>query len=74
MGQERPGSADPELNPNHGLVTGLRAAYEAQPDDPGLAETARLLYGMALLAEGGELAEPAEFVALLSKRLESSLS
>jgi molecular chaperone HtpG len=56
------------------LVTGLKAAYEAHPDDPGLGDTARLLYGMALLAEGGELAEPAKFVALLSKRLESSLS
>src|SRR6476469_2491539 len=63
-----------ELNPHHGLVTGLKAAYEAQPNDPGLGDTARLLYGMALLAEGGELAQPAKFVALLSKRLESSLS
>ena len=29
---------------------------------------------MALLAEGGELAEPAAFVAILSRRLEKTLS
>jgi molecular chaperone HtpG len=75
MGQELPKvKRTLELNPHHGLVTGLKAALAAQPEDPGLGDTARLLYGMALLAEGGELAEPAKFVALLSKRLESSLS
>ncbi len=63
-----------ELNPKHALVTGLKAAQESRADDPGLADTAHLLYGMALLAEGGELAEPAKFVATLSKRLESTLS
>ena len=63
-----------ELNPKHALVTGLKAAHETQADDPGLADTARLLYGMALLAEGGELAEPAEFVSMLSKQLESALA
>ena len=51
-------------------MTGLKAAHEARADDPGLADTAHLLYGMALLAEGGELAEPAKFVAVLSRRLE----
>ena len=63
-----------ELNPKHPLVAGLKAAHEARADDPGLADTAHLLYGMALLAEGGELAEPAAFVALLSKQLTSSLT
>jgi molecular chaperone HtpG len=63
-----------ELNPKHGLVTGLKAAQAAGADDPALADTAHLLYGMALLAEGGELAEPAAFVSLLSKRLESTLA
>lgn len=63
-----------ELNPDHPLVAGLRAAHEARPEDPAVAETTRLLYGMALLAEGGELAEPAAFVAALSDRLASGLS
>ncbi len=63
-----------ELNPKHALVTGLKAAHEARADDPGLADTAQLLYGMALLAEGGELAEPAAFVSVLSRRLASTLT
>ncbi len=63
-----------ELNPKHALVTGLKAAHDAQADAPGLADTAQLLYGMALLAEGGELAEPAAFVSVLSRRLASTLT
>ena len=75
MGQELPKvKRNLELNPKHPLITGLRAAQQSRADDPALTDTARLLYGMALLAEGGELAEPAAFVALLSKRLESTLS
>jgi molecular chaperone HtpG len=74
MGQEPPKvKRTLELNPKHALVTGLRGAHEKAPDDPGLADTARLLHGMALLAEGGELAEPAAFVAVLSRRLEQTL-
>jgi molecular chaperone HtpG len=63
-----------ELNPSHALVATLRTAHEQAPDDPGLVDTAKLLHGMALLAEGGELAEPAAFVAILSRRLEQTLS
>ena len=74
MGQEPPKvKRTLELNPGHALVTGLRTAHEQAPDDPGLADTAKLLHGMALLAEGGELAEPAAFVAILSRRLEQTL-
>jgi molecular chaperone HtpG len=75
MGQQPPRvKRTLELNPQHGLVAGLKAVHDERPDDPGLLDTARLLYGMALLAEGGELAEPASFVAMLSKRLETALS
>ncbi len=74
MGQEPPKvKRILELNPKHGLVTGLRDAHGARPDDAELGDTARLLYGMALLAEGGELAEPAAFVTLLSRRLAQAL-
>jgi molecular chaperone HtpG len=75
MGQEPPKvKRILELNPKHALVTGLRAAHESRPDDGDLRETGQLLYGMALLAEGGELAEPAAFVTILSKQLEKALS
>jgi molecular chaperone HtpG len=75
MGQEPPKvKRILELNPRHGVITGLKNAHEQRPDDSGLREIAQLLYGMALLAEGGELAEPASFVSILSRRLESTLS
>jgi molecular chaperone HtpG len=58
-----------ELNPNHPLVTGLRQAHQDRADDPSVAETAELLYGTALLAEGGALEDPARFAELLADRL-----
>ncbi len=58
-----------ELNPKHPLVTGLRQAHQDRGDDPSVAETAELLYGTALLAEGGALEDPARFAELLADRL-----
>jgi molecular chaperone HtpG len=67
-GQEVPvGKRILELNPDHALVTGLRDALASSKD--GLADTAELLYGTALLAEGGALDDPARFAALLADRL-----
>jgi molecular chaperone HtpG len=62
-----------ELNPSHALVTGLKDAHAANADDPGLAEAAELLYGTAVLAEGGELNDPAHFAKLLANRLARTL-
>ena len=62
-----------ELNPTHPLVSGLRTAHGERAEDPGLAETAELLYGMALLAEGGELSDPSRFIKLMAGRLEQTL-
>ncbi len=62
-----------ELNPSHPLVAGLKSKHDASPEDSGLGETAELLYGMALLAEGGELSDPSRFVSLLAGRLERTL-
>ena len=73
-GQEVPkGRRILELNPEHPLVTGLRAAHEQRPDDETLPGTARLLHDMALLAEGGDLPDPARFVSLLAVRLTAAL-
>ena len=58
-----------ELNPNHPLVTGLQRARKDRSEDPAVAETAELLYGTALLAEGGALEDPARFAGLLADRL-----
>ena len=69
-GQEVPvGKRILELNPNHPLVTGLRQAAVDRADDQSLIETAELLYGTALLAEGGTPDDPAKFAALLADRL-----
>jgi molecular chaperone HtpG len=62
-----------ELNPTHPLVTGLRAAHAEGADSDLLAETAELLYGMALLTDGGELRDPTRFTRLLADRLARTL-
>ncbi|MBC8090405.1 MAG: molecular chaperone HtpG, partial [Pseudonocardia sp.] len=75
MGQEPPKvKRILELNPQSGLVTGLQRAHADRPDDDELRGVAQLLHGMALLAEGGELAEPAAFAAALATQLEKSLT
>ncbi len=61
-----------ELNPKHPLVTTLQQAHHAGGDDTHmgrLAETAELLYGTALLAEGDVPEDPAKFAGLLADRL-----
>lgn len=58
-----------ELNANHPLIAGLRAAHAERPEDAAVAETAELLYGTALLAEGGAPDDPARFAELLAGRL-----
>ncbi|SBS77680.1 Chaperone protein HtpG [uncultured Mycobacterium sp.] len=58
-----------ELNPDHPLIAGLREAFTSRGGDDALAETAELLYGTALLAEGGTLEDPAKFAGLLAERL-----
>ncbi|MCU1680874.1 MAG: heat shock protein 90 [Amycolatopsis sp.] len=62
-----------ELNPTHPLVVGLRDAHSKRADDETLAETAELLYGMALLSEGGELSDPSRFTRLLAAQLTRAL-
>jgi molecular chaperone HtpG len=62
-----------ELNATHPLVSGLRKAFDERKGDAGLAETAELLYGIALLAEGGELSDPPRFTRLLADRLAHTL-
>jgi molecular chaperone HtpG len=61
-----------EVNPNHPLIIGLQQAHKNSAGDAKpaeLAETAELLYGTALLAEGGALEDPAKFAGLLTDRL-----
>ncbi|MEU6462967.1 molecular chaperone HtpG [Streptomyces sp. NPDC046976] len=74
MGQEVPRAKRIlELNPGHALVEGLNEAYTERGDGTELAENAELLYGLAVLAEGGQPKEPARFVKLMAERLEKAL-
>ena len=50
-----------ELNPTHPLLPKLRAIVERDRTDPLLQEYAELLHGQAILAEGGQLPDPAAF-------------
>ncbi|GAB2663501.1 molecular chaperone HtpG [Saccharopolyspora gloriosae] len=62
-----------EINPTHPLVSGLRSSFDENGEGEDLTETAQLVYGMALLAEGGELRDPAQFTSLLANRLAKTL-
>ncbi|PAZ10684.1 molecular chaperone HtpG [Streptomyces sp. SA15] len=74
MGQEVPPTKRIlELNPDHLLVKGLNQAYKEREDRTRLADTAELLHGLAVLAEGGQPKEPARFVKLVAERLERTL-
>jgi len=69
-GQDVPvGKRTLELNPTHPLITGLLQAHKDRGDDPTNGETAELLYGAALLAEGNAPEDPARFAELLTNRL-----
>ncbi|WP_406718880.1 molecular chaperone HtpG [Streptomyces althioticus] len=74
MGQEVPHSKRVlELNPDHALVKGLNEAYTEREDRSELADTAELLYTLAVVAEGGRPKDPARFVRLTADRLERTL-
>lgn len=58
-----------ELNPSHPLVERLRSQHAQDPSAAELKDTARLISGAAVLAEGGTLADPAAFAKLLVDRI-----
>jgi molecular chaperone HtpG len=55
-----------ELNPSHPLLAKLQKVYAEDPKSPVLEDAADLLYGQALLAEGGQPADPARFARLVA--------
>jgi molecular chaperone HtpG len=68
-----------ELNPTHPLVTGLRDAHArsgdqaSDADAQSLKQSAHLIYGLAVLAEGGEIDDPAGFSRMIADRLAATL-
>ena len=64
-GQNNPFATPPilELNPTHPLVERLKGTA----DDAAFADLAHVLYDQAMLAEGGELDDPATFVRRVNR-------
>ena len=63
-----------ELNPDHALTAGLQKAFADRGDDTALRQSAELLYGAALLAEGGTPKQPAAFSKTLADLLTRTVS
>ncbi len=67
MGQDMPKTKRIlEVNPGHPIVEKLQGMFEADPDAAELSDYADLLYGQALLAEGGQLKDPGKFAKLVA--------
>lgn len=67
MGQDVPTSKRIlELNPNHAILEKLHGLFEANPEDTQLDDYAQLVYGQAVLAEGGDLPNPGKFSKLVA--------
>jgi len=63
-----------ELNPDNALVTALQGKFGSEGDDRSALEpTAKLVYAAAVLAEGGDLDDPAEVAKLLAETLTQNL-
>ncbi len=62
-----------ELNPNHVVVERLGKRFEDNPTDPQIGSSAKLLLGQAVLAEGGQLEDPAGFAELVNKLMTETL-
>ncbi len=55
-----------EINPSHPLIQRMQAMFDADRNDPKLADYAALLYGQAALTEGVPLPDPAKFASLVA--------
>ena len=75
MGQEVPVTKRIlEINTAHPLVSHLAKRYEDEKDSEELAGTANMLYQLSVLAEGGELEDPANFAKQVAGVLGNSLA
>ncbi|MGM9992392.1 MAG: molecular chaperone HtpG [Candidatus Bruticola sp.] len=62
-----------EINPEHPIIKRLHELYTQNGDSEELKSVTSLIYDQAILAEGGELADPASFSAALSKIISKAL-
>lgn len=62
-----------ELNPDHAILKKLQSVFEANGTDSRIPDYAGLLLGQAILAEGGQLPDPAAFTQKLSALMAEAL-
>jgi molecular chaperone HtpG len=62
-----------ELNPQHPIVARLLERYNASNDDPAITNSIELLFELALVAEGSELADPVRLKQRTLDLLQKSL-
>lgn len=62
-----------ELNAGHPIVTQLYERYKANGEDPSVADSMELLFELALVAEGSEIADPVRLNRLTLELLQKSL-
>ena len=63
-----------EVNGEHPVIKALESLHKANTSDPKIASYAQLLLGQALLAEGGQLSDPAGFAGLVADLMVSAAS
>lgn len=74
MGQDVPASKRLlELNPTHPLVKKLAELHNSDADDTRIATFGELLIDQAVLSEGGQLANPHEFVRRMAEVMADAL-
>ncbi|PKL49762.1 MAG: molecular chaperone HtpG [Candidatus Riflebacteria bacterium HGW-Riflebacteria-2] len=62
-----------ELNPGHHLLGKMHELFVKDKENPKIAEYADLLYGQALLAEGGQLPDPSGFNRKVAELMANAL-
>ena len=62
-----------EINPEHDIVKKLHAFYDSHPNSEKLADFAQLLFGHAVIADGGDLGDVVKFNKALVNVLGQSL-
>jgi molecular chaperone HtpG len=63
-----------EVNPDHEIFKSLQEILDKDSKDPRLNDYSQLLYGQALLAEGGQLPDPAAFSKLVADLMAKSMA
>lgn len=62
-----------EINPNHPMISQLKARMEEDPDEESTKDMAQLMYETALLESGFQIAEPQAFADMVHKVLKSQM-